>query len=181
MPQLYKKISPWIITAILLLSAGVNPLYAKPFYGITTYYIRFDMKSSNHKISQDRLTMVPAENDYRPEIFSRVFVSHVLAAGPWKSNHLLEKLVKRQAFIRILEQKGLKSVHTMNNNTLISYEGMVVTPVDMQIGPYDENLGGYPYTAHIDFAPLAFPDEWESLRQKFKIKEILNDFFLLFK
>lgn len=125
--------------------------------------------------------MVPAENDYRSEKFSQTPVSDIITAGPQVSNHTLENLAKQKAFIRLLEQKGLKSVHTINQETTLSYEGMVCTPVNMAIGPYDAALGGYPYTAYIQFAPLIFPDQWEALGQKYKIKKILNDFILLFK
>jgi len=181
MPIFLKKMSLWIIPAFLLILIHFNPLYANNFQGITTYYIRFDIKSSNHKITRDRLTMVPAERDYRPENFSLIPVSHTVKGSPGESGHFLENQIKKHAFITLLEKRGLKSIHTMNNDTVISYEGMVCTPVDFRIGPYDENMEGYPYTANIRFAALAFPDKWETMRQEFQIKEILNDFFLLFK
>lgn len=181
MPLFFKKIFTWLITACLLVYTQLNPLYANNFQGITTYYIRYDVKYSNHKITTNRLTMVPAKNDYRPEKFSRSIVSHVIRTGPQESLQSLETLAKKNAFIQRLVQKGLKSINTMNLDTIISYEGMVLTPVNIWIGPYDLKLKGYPYTAQINFAPLAFPDKWESFRQQFKIKEILNDFFLLFQ
>ncbi|MDD9304242.1 MAG: hypothetical protein HUK40_18590 [Desulfobacter sp.] len=83
--------------------------------------------------------------------------------------------------MNILEQHGLKSVTAHNLDTILSYEGMVCTPMNLQIGPYDKSLKGHPYTAQVQFAPIAFPDQWESLKQKLKIKKIFNDFILLFK
>ncbi len=83
--------------------------------------------------------------------------------------------------MRILEQYGLRSTATLNLDTIISYEGVIHAPISLRIAPYDNALEGYPYLAEISFAPLAFPDQWESLKQQFKIKEILNDFILLFK
>ena len=181
MPRFLKKIFLWFITACLLVHTQLNPLYANTFRGINKYYIRYDVKYSNHQITTNRLTMVPAERDYRPENFSLSPVSHVVRAAPQESKQSLENRVKKNAFTQLLVQKGLKSVSTLNLETIISYEGMVLTPVNIWIGPHDQDLKGYPYTAQINFAPLAFPDKWEFVRQQFKIKETLNDFFLLFK
>jgi len=181
MPWILKKTIPWLIPAYLLMSIALNPLNAGSHKGITTYYIRFDTSSLNHKIINETLIMVPAESDYRSENFAQIPLSHVVSASPQTSNRSLENMVKKEAFIRLLEEKGLKSINTMNQNTVISYEGMVQIPVNIRIGPYDKKIGGYTYTAQIRFASLAFPDKWETLQQKFRVKEILNDFFLLFE
>lgn len=180
MPRIIKITFPWIIQASLAVLMSLNPLYANSFQGISTYYIRYDVKFSNHKITDEKLTMVPAEKEYRAEIFSQVPVSHMISADLLESKQTLMTLAKKNAFIRLLQQNGLKSITTMNQDTIISYEAVVHTPVEVKIGPYGAAIGGYPYTAHIRFAPLAFPDQWESLRQKFKIKEIFDDFILLF-
>lgn len=180
MPWILKKLFTWILPAGLAVLMSLNSLYANSFQGITTYYIRYDVKFSNHKTIGEKLTMVPAEKEYRAEIFSQKPVSNMITADPKESNQTLMLLAKKDAFIRILEQNGLKSLTTMNQDTLIRYEGVVHTPVDLKIGPYGPGIGGYPYTAHIHFAPLAFPDQWESLGQEFRIKEILDEFILLF-
>ncbi len=158
-----------------------SSLSAKGTQGITNYYIRLDIKSSAHRITNSKLTMVPAENDYRQENFSRFPVSHLVMATPQESNQILENLAKRNAFMRILEHHGLKSTESLNHETILSYEGMIQTPISLRIGPYDNALGAFPYMAEIQFAPLAFPDQWKSLKDQFKIKEIFNDFILLFK
>jgi len=181
MPWIIKKIFPWIIQAGLVCLLHLNPLYANSFQGITTYYIRYDVKFSNHKITNGNLTMVPAEKDYRAEIFSQIPVTHVIAADPLESNQTLMLLAQKSVCIRILKQNGLKSVTTMNLDTVIRYEALVNTPLNIKIGPYEPSMLGYPYTAHIHFAPLAFPDQWDSFRRKFKIRKIFDDFILLFK
>ncbi|WDP88936.1 MAG: hypothetical protein HUN04_03985 [Desulfobacter sp.] len=165
----------------LCVAAVFNPLNAKGHQGIATYYIRYDEHSFKHQITGGRLTMIPAERDYRAENFSRIRVAGKITADNRESNHTLENMAKKNAFIKILELNGLKSVTTKGLDTTITYEALVLSPIDLQIGPYERNIGGYAYTAQINFAPMAFPDQWNDLRLKFKIKEIFNDFILLFK
>ena len=171
-----------LISLIILLGALMGlPAGTKGRNATEIYYIRLDMTSSNHKIIDQRLTMVPAQNDYRAEAFSVQSVSQTITADRQVSDHTLENLAKREAFMEILEQNGLKSVSTLDHTTVISYEGMVRTPIDLQIGPYEEALAGYSFSAQTRFAPVAFPDRWESMKKDFQIKQLLNDFILLFK
>jgi hypothetical protein len=149
--------------------------------GIDHYYIRYDIKSGKNKITEERLTMVPANNDFRVEDFSLSQVSNVISAGPGDSKQAIDTLAKEHALKTILEQKGLRSVKTQNHETIVSYEGMIITPVSLAVSAYDDILGGYKYTARIHFAPIAFPDQWETLKIKHRIKEFFHDFFLLFK
>ncbi len=125
--------------------------------------------------------MVPAENEFRAENFSPIPVSGLVLAGPQESNQTLDNLARKKAFKRLLEQHGLKSVKTHNQETIISYEGLISTPITLRISPYNADLTGYPYTAEIQFAPIAFPDQWDTLKTKFRIKQIFHDFILLFK
>jgi len=97
------------------------------------------------------------------------------------SRQYIENQAKKNALIQILEQNGLKSVTTLNNDTIVSYEGMVLTPISLKIAPYTPHQQGYPYIADVYFASMAFPDQWESLQYKFKVKKIFEDFILLFK
>lgn len=180
MPYMTKNTIYGFFLSWLSITIAFTPSIAKGFQGIQTYYIRFDLMASKHKISNGRLTMVPAERDFRPENFSQVPVTGLVTASTQESSQTIEFMVKKKSFIKILEQKGLKSVSTMNHDTIISYEGMVLTPVAIQISPYDNTLKGYPYSAQVLFAPLAFPDQWAAQKQKFQIKEILNNFFLFF-
>jgi len=181
MPHPLKKILSILTLSSLLVLIPDTYLPAKGSQGITTYYIRLDINSSAHRITNSKLTMIPAENDYRQENFARFSVSHLVKASPQESNQTLENLAKKNAFMRVLEHHGLKSMTNLNHETILSYEGMIQTPVSLKIGPYDYALGAFPYMAGIHFAPLAFPDQWKSLKDQFKIKEIIDDFILLFK
>lgn len=181
MPKSLKSIVLKLSLCFIFVTTYAPHLYAKGSYGIATYYIRLDVKSSNNRITNTQLTMIPAEKDFRPEIFSRISISHVIQASPQETSQRLEDLIKKNTFMRILEQHGLKSAKTLNQDTIISYEGLVHTPISLRITPYDHTRGGYPYMAEVYFAPLSFPDQWESLKDGFRVKEILNDFILLFK
>ncbi len=164
----------------LYLTFGINgPATAAE--GIDHYYIRYDIKSGNNKITDEHLTMVPANNDFRAEKFSPSLVSNIISADSRESKQAIDKLAKENALKHLLEQKGLKSVKTHNNETIISYEGMIITPIALSVFAYDDDLGGYGYSARNQFAPIAFPDRWETLKIKHRLKEAFHDFLLLFK
>lgn len=172
----------WLFTASLFqILICLRPLVAADFNEITTYYIRFDLKSSNHRITDGKLTMVPAHEAFRAANFSYFPISGIITALPQEATQTIEAKIKQNAFIQLLEQKGLKSVKTFNNDTIVSYEGCVRLPIALSISPYDDENKGFPYSARILFSPLSFPDQWESLHRRFKIRELLDNFFLFFQ
>ena len=180
-PCFIKK-NGWLFAAgILLVLICLNPLAAGHLNGISTYYIRFDLKSSSQRITDGKLTMVPAHEEFRAANFSSFPISGIITALPQEATHTIEAKVKQNAFIQLLEQKGLKSVTTLNYDTIVSYEGCVQLPITLLISPYDDKNKGFSYTARILFSPLSFPDQWESLRRRFKIKKLLDNFFLFFQ
>ena len=180
-PHFIKKLSHLLITGIILIIICSKPLTAGDLEGIVTYYIRFDLKSSSHRITDGKLTMVPAHEDFRAAHFSYFPVSGIIPALPQEASQTIESKAKQNAFIQLLMQKGLKSVTTLNYETIISYEGCVQVPVSLFISPYDDKNKGFPYTARVLFSPLSFPDQWESLGRRFKIKKLLDNFFLFFQ
>ena len=175
-----KKIRRRLFMGIILVLICLKPLFAGHLEGITTYYIRFDFKSADHRITDGKLTMVPANQDFRAANFSYFPVSGIILALPQETRQTIEAKAKQNALIQLLEQNGLKSVKTLNNDTIISYEGCVQMPVSLFISSYDDKNKGFPYSARVLFSPLSFPDQWESLSRRFKIKELLNNFFLFF-
>lgn len=180
-PYLIKKRGGVLTAGILLVLISLNPLSAGHLEGIVTYYIRFDLKSARQRITGGKLTMVPAHEDFRAANFSYFPVSGIVPALPQEAAQTIEAKAKQNAFIQVLEQKGLKSVTTLNYDTIISYEGCVQVPVALFISPYDDKNKGFPYTARVLFSPLSFPDQWESLHRRFKIKALLDNFFLFFQ
>lgn len=180
-PFVIKKRDALLFAAILLVSISLKPLTAGPLEGINTYYIRFDLKSSNQRITDGKLTMVPAQEDFRAANFSYFPVTGIIPALPQESARTIEAKAKQNAYIQLLEQKGLKSVKTLNYDTIISYEGCVRMPVALFISPYDDKNKGFPYSGRVLFSPLSFPDQWESMRRRFKVKKLLDNFFLFFQ
>ena len=180
-PCFIKKTGQLFTTGILLVLICLKPLAAEHFKEIATYYIRFDFKSSSQRITDGKLTMVPTHEEFRAVNFSYFPISGIISALPQEMAQTIEAKAKQNAFIQLLEQKGLKSVTTRNYDTVISYEGCVQMPVALFISPYDDTNKGFPYTARVLFSPLSFPDEWESLHRQFKIKELLDNFLLLFQ
>ncbi len=174
-----------LINILTLLVLFCSPGGAEPpttlSDGISHYYVRYDIKSSKNKLMDEQLTMVPATDEFRGEKFSPSRMSHVISAAPGESPQRLYFLAKQQALEWVLEKKGLKSVKAFNQDTIVSYEGMIITPVSIESLTYDPDLGGYSYTARIQFAPIAFPDQWETLQFQYRIREIFHDFIYWFK
>ena len=152
--------------------------------GIRHYYVRYDVKSSGHKIVDSKLTMVPAENEFRAENFSPVPVKGAISAVPGNSPETsmdrLTLLAKRDALKRLLRQKGLKSVTSKDTDTVISYEGAVKTPVKLVTREYNKETGQFEANFQVVFSPTAFPDRWDELEFKNRMKQLFSDFFQLF-
>jgi hypothetical protein len=152
-----------------------------PDEGMNTYYIKYDIKSSKNRLVDDNLLMVPSKNDFRTEKFSQILISGVISADPGESNEATQQRIKENALKNILVNNGLKSVKTKDNDTVISYEGVIMTPLTLKKNTYLEERNEYAYEVRVDFCPIAFPDRWEKLNMKHRIKEMVNDFFQLFK
>ncbi len=180
-PYFIKKNTRLFTASLILVLICLQPLVAEDLNDISTYYIRFDIKSSSHRITEGKLTMVPAHGAFRAANFSYFPISGIIKALPQEANQTIEAKIKQNAFMQLLEQKGLKSVKTFNNDTIVSYEGCVQLPIALYISSYDVENKGFPYSAKILFSPLSFPDQWESLHRRFKIKKLLDNFFLFFK
>ncbi len=151
------------------------------YEGLDTYYIKYDVKSSKNQITQDNLVMVPAKNEFRAENFSLVTVSGAISADPDGSSKSVEGRIQHHALKTLLVQSGLKSVSSKDLDTVLSYEGVIITPLKIINKTYNEYNNQYRYDAQIEFSPIAFPNEWESLHRKNKIKDIFSNFFELFK
>ncbi len=125
--------------------------------------------------------MVPAENEFRAENFSLVLIEGTVKADRQTAKTAIAAMAQKETFARVLQAHGLKSVQAQGQVTTISYEGVIISPADITISTYAPTQGGYPFTAGVKFSALAFPDRWETLKLEYNIRQILNDFFLLFK
>lgn len=181
MPANLRKAILSFAFGITLFLAAPQQGFPKEIQGIITYYVRLDHTYARNQSHHARITMVPAENEFRAENFSPIHVAGQIQASPQTSDQALEMIVKKNAFIQILENKGLCSVTTQNQETIVSYEGTIRTPMNIRIAGYDKTIGGFSYSARITFAPIAFPDQWDRLETRYRIKQLLDDFILFFK
>jgi len=164
---------------LLCLSTSIKPAMAD-HTAIKTYYVRYDLKSFNHQITDENLLMVPAENEFRTEKFSLFSIPCVISMTQGESKNRLTQRAKETALRKILTDKGLKSVKTRNLVTIVSYEGVIIAPINIsRISDKDNKL--FTFTAEFEFSSLRFPDQWQSLQMQSMIKEKLNDLLLLFK
>ncbi len=180
MPVVYLKTSTVLLIGSLVFIFLPNLVNANTFQGIKMYYIRYEIFSLRHKVAKDTLTMVPAQNNQTWEKLSAYTIPGFLTGDPLESDAALEVRVKEQFLKKVLEQKGLKSVRTQDVNTIVTYEALVETPVTIQINSYDTAKGGYPYTAQVNVAPMAFPDQRGRLWTKSKFKRLLNEVIQFF-
>ncbi len=172
-----EKNIPFIIAIFLMTFFFSNPSSGYGYEGISIYYVRYDMKSSNNRLVDDNLLIIPAANDFRAENFSLMTVTgEISAAG--KASHI-DTQIRDNALKTLLVQSGLKSVKTKDHDTVISYEGVMKTPFNISRKTYNNNHINY--EAQIQFSPISFPDRWKTLGVKDKIKGIIKDFFELFK
>ncbi|MBU1341601.1 MAG: hypothetical protein KKE44_08205 [Proteobacteria bacterium] len=181
MPDYYKPYVLYILLLAPLILPFVSSRTIHAYEGIQTYYIRYDVKSSNNTIINDNLLMVPAKNDFRAEKFSQISAAGVISAAPFESKTSVDKRIRDNFLKTILVKNGLKSIKTKDLDTIVSYEGAIITPLDIIKTTYREQLNNYGYEAQVEFSPVAFPDKWETLGMKHKIKEIVYDFFQFFK
>ncbi len=115
------------------------------------------------------------------ENFSPVTRTGVIPMTPRESKNALRLRARNASLKETLREKGLKSVKSHNLVTLVSYEGIIRSPVDIQQIPCPESEpDAYCYRSRMAFAPVAFPDQWKHLKTRYEIQQKLEDFFDLF-
>lgn len=169
---------PLFLVPLVLFILSVTALHASE--GIETYYVRYDVKSSKNRIVDDKLLMVPAENEFRAENFSHIFTKGVISAAPGESKLSVEKRIRDNCLKTVLTDHGLKSVQAKDLDTVISYEGVIITPLNILKNTYNEKQDRYVYEVQVEFSPIAFPDQWRTLNYKYKIKKLFHNFLQLF-
>ncbi len=125
--------------------------------------------------------MIPAKNEFRVENFSRFSTSGILFASSGESVLMLEKRIREDALKSILMDKGLKSVNSKDYQTVISYEGVIITPLNIIKKTYNKKQNSYFYEVQGEFGAISFPENWETLGLKNRIKNYFSEFFQLFK
>ncbi|MFO7753812.1 MAG: hypothetical protein R6V41_11905, partial [Desulfobacteraceae bacterium] len=80
----------------------------------------------------------------------------------------------------LLRDKGLKSVTSRDTDTVISYEGALKTPVKLIRRQYRNETELFEASFEVVFSPTAFPDRWDELEFKDRLKRMFSDFIQLF-
>ena len=178
------------LAATLLLTVPVMVCaHARAGQGIGCYYIRYDIKSSNNRIVDSTLLMVPADSEFRSEGFTTLWAGGMTTAVPGDSGTQLLLRARENALKQLLEQRGLKSVSTRSSvfsaqtpamETVISYEGAFIPPIAVEQQGYGPGTESYSAVFRVRFSPIAFPDRWKWLEFKHRIKSIFQDMVSLF-
>ncbi|MCP4672295.1 MAG: hypothetical protein GY857_13430 [Desulfobacula sp.] len=183
MPKMFQKyllyILPMAPVILLMVFIHATPVICAD-EGIETFYIRYDVKSSKNRIVDAALLMIPAKNEFRAEKFSQITTTGVISAHPAGNGVINDKKIREDALKTILVKNGLQSIKTKDMDTVISYEGVIITPVNILKNIYNKDGDNYSYEVRLEFSPIAFPDKWETLDMKHKIKETIYEFFDLF-
>lgn len=181
MPEKYKRhlsYTLWMVSLFILLSSSAS---TKAQEGIGTYYIRYDVKSSKNKIADDNLLMIPSKNDFRAVSFSQIFSAGFISTAPDGSGVSVETRIRENALKTILVNHGLKSLKTKDYDTVVSYEGVIITPLIIHKKTYNEEQNKCFYNVEAEFSPIAFPDKWETMNMTHKLKKTIYEFFEFFK
>ncbi len=174
-------ILPFLIRIILLFFIVFIPSSVSCNEGIELYYIRYDVKTSKHQIIDTNLIMIPCENEFRAENFSIIQTYGAISATYNESENTLTKFAKENAIISLLRTNGLRSVKSKDYETVVSYEGAIRTPVIILEKGMGLKNNSYFVKIQANFSPVAFPDKWETLKTKNRIKEFFSNFISLFK
>ena len=182
MPTIIKKLTIFSLSIII---SSVFIMYTPPSAhcneGIELYHIRYDVKTSKHQIVDTNLIMIPGENEFRAEKFSTIQTYGAISATYNESENTLIKFAKENAIISLLRGNGLRSVNTRDYDTVISYEGVIKTPVIILGKGFEKKSGSYFIKIQTDFSPVAFPDKWKHLKTKSQIKKFFSNFISLFR
>lgn len=189
MPLIKNSILTFSAAALLVIVQILIPSHAWASQGINCYYIRYDIKSSNNRIVDSTLLMVPANQEFRTAIFSTQRARGGTTAVPGDSAEQSLARARENALKQLLEQRGLKSVSTRSSvfsgqtaamETVISYEGAFLPPIEAVEQGYSPQTGSFTAVFLVRFSPIAFPDQWEWLKFKTRLKSIFQDIITLF-
>lgn len=176
-----KKESHLSICIILTINLLLCISFTYGYEGIPAYYIRYDVKSTINRIVDDNLLLIPSKNEFRAENFSLFTLTGTISAADRKPSVTEENQIRDDALKKLLVQNGLKSLKTKDLDTVISYEGAIKMPFRIIKKAYIDNDSRLTYESQIEFSPIAFPDRWDYLGTKHKIKTLFQNFFELFK
>lgn len=167
------------ISLILLVGNG----WADSGFQGDLYYVRFDIRSSDHRIERSNLLMVPAHDEFRAADFSSHLISGTADnAVAGHADLSIEKRAEHNAIKVFLERHGLESVKSRSATvdglahaeTVVSYEGAILLPYRLISSSFDSKEGVYSVSLQIQFAPLAYPDKWPEMAWKHRVEKFMK-------
>ena len=176
-PDILKKSFIIIIQAILIGLLFFVTIESVNCQGIRHYYIRYDLKSSKYRITDVNLLMIPSENEFRTEKFSYILTVNRISLTPGESAEDFNQKAKQAAIKSVLEKHGLKSVKTKDTDTVISYEGAIITPIQIIEKNCDTEASTCIVKSRLMFSPISFPDQWKKQKVTFRIKTFFKELF----
>lgn len=150
------------------------------------FHIRYDIDTENGQFTGSRLTMTPADNEYRAEDFRLLKItgqSDILPETDSISS------AKNNALKDLLISHGLKSISSKHglfnmiasDKSMMSYEGLVKHPFHIIHEGYLEGQDKYRIEMEVWFSPVSFPDKWSYLYIKKKMKDAFSDMISVFR
>ncbi|MBF0205237.1 MAG: hypothetical protein HQK67_13280, partial [Desulfamplus sp.] len=185
------------LTQMLLFIQIALPSLLYSQNSLPVYYVRFDVKSVDNRIERSNLLIVPSNNEFRQEKFTLFLISGSADYSASGAKGLdIQTRAAHNAIKNFLETNGLQSVKSqsttvnglahdntlehvrtmVNDQTVVSFEGAVKLPYRMVKSSFDKEIGVYSVTIEIAFAPLAFPDKWEEMLLKYKMRSFFEEF-----
>ncbi len=149
------------------------------------YYVKLNIIAVNNTISESKLDILPAENEFRIQKFECIRVTG-MADGNTTID--IESAAKHNAISKILTRYGLKSIKSKHRivNTrsrdvvVLRYEGVIKYPINILRQGYTMDHAIYTIETEILFSPIPFPDRWSLLYLKHIIKNYFREVVLLF-
>ncbi len=174
---------------ILIIILILYPLKSVNGTETRLFYARVDIQYTNNRIKKSNLIMIPAENDFREKKITHVVISGTAGSLHNNPKVSIETRAAHNAIQLLLEKHGLKSLksksttfnNSNHNDIVMSYEGYVKLPWKIIKKKFDKKNKLCTITIKIAFAPTTFPDKWQILKFKYKIKQLFKNFILLFK
>ncbi|MDY0162038.1 hypothetical protein [Desulfobotulus sp.] len=193
-----KAHSPWIrqkkalLLRLPVLSGALIALFflamacARPHPALQSgpFCITLEQDTQDGMLTKNRLIMASAPTEYRMGHWQTLSVSVHLPLQPGEDGRMP---ALRKAWETLLLQHGAQSIAGHNQITgnhiqsrmTLRYEGLVQDPI--RIVSFVREKESVHLTLEARFAPLAFPDQWERLRQKKKRQETLREIFSVFE
>ncbi|MBF0101689.1 MAG: hypothetical protein HQK77_12355 [Desulfobacterales bacterium] len=150
------------------------------------YYVNYETTTMNGILIYSHLSMIPITEEYRAVDFKKYTTDGVSTSS---STMKPEISAVHNAIANLLIEQGLKSVKSkksivqqvINDQIQMSYQGVIQFPYDILHQKIDNEKETVNVSIMVWFSPIAFPDQWQKLFYRQKIKEHVKNVLDLFK